>query len=159
MKSDHELATFGMGCFWCGQASFSRMKGVVSTRVGYMGGAKEDPTYEEVCNGQTGHIEVVEVQFEVDWLSFQELLETFWGSHNPTGTIGGNGDSGDQYRSSIFYHSDSQKAQAEESKRRIQASGRFRGRVSTTILPASRFWVAEDHHQCYLSKLENGGRL
>jgi peptide-methionine (S)-S-oxide reductase len=148
------LATFGMGCFWCGQRSLSHVDGVRSTRVGYMGGTTDGPTYEAVCAGETGHFEVVEVRYDAEKLSFRELLEAFWASHNPAAVREGNGDSGSQYGSVIFFHTEEQRVQAEESKRRLQASGRFRGRITTHILPASRFWVAEDQHQCYIDKLD-----
>jgi peptide-methionine (S)-S-oxide reductase len=143
-------ATFGMGCFWCSEASFSEVEGMVSHRVGYMGGTKERPTYEDVCTGETGHTEVVELLFD-ERTSYGELLDIFWASHNPTHQE--EGDLGDQYRSAIFYHGPEQKAQAEGSMRRVLASGRFRGRMRTAIIPASTFWVAEEHHQCYLTKM------
>jgi peptide-methionine (S)-S-oxide reductase len=150
------LATFGAGCFWCSEMSFTGASGILATRVGYMGGSKEAPTYEEVCGGGTGHIEVVQVTFDPSVTSFQALLDIFWSSHNPVQVKEGCGDSGDQYRSSIFYHTEEQKSLALASKRRAQASGRFRGAVSTLILPASRFWEAEPHHQKYMAR--PGGR-
>jgi peptide-methionine (S)-S-oxide reductase len=142
-----------MGCFWCGQKSLSSVDGILSTRVGFMGGTTGEPTYDTVCSGETGHVEVVEVQYDPGKLSYQVLLEAFWVSHNPAAVKDGNGDSGSQYRSVIFFRSEEQRAQAEESKRRLQASGRVRGRITTLVLPASRFWVAEDRHQCYIDKL------
>jgi peptide-methionine (S)-S-oxide reductase len=154
MEEDMQLATLAVGCFWCGEASFSGVPGVDSTRVGFMGGTKNEPTYSEVCSGETGHVEVVEIRFDPERITFREVLEIFWNSHNPVVINEGNGDSGTQYGSAVFYHSDEQKAVAEDSRIRVQASGRFRGRISTCILPASRFWVAEEHHQCYIRKLE-----
>lgn len=147
-----ELATFGAGCFWCSEMSFTGVSGVLATRVGYMGGSKEDPTYEEVCGGGTGHVEVVEIAFDPAVTSFQKLLDIFWGSHNPVPAKEGCGDSGDQYLSAIFFHNEEQKSLALASKRRVQASGRFRGVIATLILPASRFWEADQHHQKYLTR-------
>lgn len=155
MEVENVRATFGLGCFWCGEASFSCLKGVVSTHVGYMGGATEDPTYESVCMGENGYIEVVEVEYDPSLVSFQNLLEIFWSSHSPVNVKNGNGDSGAQYRSAIFFHNEEQRVIAECSKRRIQASGRFRGAISTIVVPASKFWLADDHHQCYISKLKS----
>jgi methionine-S-sulfoxide reductase len=155
MMEDTGLATFGMGCFWCGQKSLSTVDGVRSTRVGFMGGTTDEPTYDTVCAGDTGHFEVVEVLYDAGRLSFRNLLEAFWTSHNPAAAGDGNGDSGSQYGSVIFFHSEEQRVQAEESKRRLQASGRVRGRIATLILPASRFWVAEERHQCYIDKLNH----
>jgi methionine-S-sulfoxide reductase len=154
MNEEYDKATFGLGCFWCGEASFSGLKGVVSTHVGYMGGAAENPTYESVCMKENGFIEVVEVEYEPSLVSYQQLLEIFWSSHNPVMVKDGNGDSGAQYRSAIFFHNEEQRVIAAGSKRRIQASGRFRGPISTMIIPASKFWLAEDHHQCYIAKLK-----
>jgi peptide-methionine (S)-S-oxide reductase len=152
MKKMVELATFGAGCFWCSEMSFTGVSGVLATRVGYMGGSKEDPTYEEVCGGETGHIEVVEITFDPAVTSFQRLLDIFWNSHNPVPTKDGNGDSGNQYLSAIFFQTEEQKSLAFASKRRAQASGRFRGAISTLILPASRFWEADQYHQKYLAR-------
>jgi peptide-methionine (S)-S-oxide reductase len=154
MDDGEGLATFGVGCFWCAEVSFDGIDGIDSIRVGFMGGTKEYPTYEEVCSGDTNHIEVVQIRFDRNKVTFKELMEVFWNSHNPVVGPEGNGDSGIQYRSAVFFHSDEQRAIAEDSKRRVQGSGRFRGRISTLILPASRFWLAEEHHQCYIRKLQ-----
>jgi peptide-methionine (S)-S-oxide reductase len=149
-----QAATFGLGCFWCAEAAFSGVKGIIGTRVGYMGGTLESPTYEQVCSGGTGHIEVVEVRYSPEEMTFQGLLEIFWSAHNPVVSGHCEGDQGEQYWSVIFYHGEEQKALAEESKRRAQASGKFRGRISTAIRPASVFWPAEEHHQCYIRRIE-----
>ncbi|MGD0819030.1 MAG: peptide-methionine (S)-S-oxide reductase MsrA [Methanomassiliicoccales archaeon] len=149
-----EVATFGLGCFWCGEAAFSDAEGVLSTRVGYMGGTTENPTYELVCSGRTGHIEVAEIRFDIRRTTYQQLLDIFWNSHNPVLNMEGSGESGGQYGSVIFYHSEEQKMLAEASKRRIQASGRFRGMISTVVRPASMFWEAEEYHQCYIQKTQ-----
>jgi peptide-methionine (S)-S-oxide reductase len=151
------IATFGLGCFWCGEASFSGIDGVISTCVGYMGGDREQPTYELVRSGETDHLEVVQVEYDPAQVTYQQLLEHFWRSHNPAPAKEGDGDSGGQYQSAIFFHTEEQKVLAEVSKRRIQASGKFRGRITTKVVPASRFWVAEDHHQCYIAKMQKKG--
>jgi peptide-methionine (S)-S-oxide reductase len=152
MNKTAELATFGAGCFWCSEMSFTGVNGVLSTRVGFMGGSKEDPTYDEVCGGGTGHIEVVQMTYDPSIISYQALVDVFWNSHNPVLVKEGCGESGEQYRSAIFFHSEEQKSVALASKRRVQASGRFRGAISTLILPACRFWEADQHHQKYLAR-------
>ena len=147
-----EKATFGAGCFWGVEETFRNLKGVVSTAVGYAGGSKENPTYEDVCTDRTGHAEVVEVEYHPDEISYEQLLEVFWSNHNPT-TLNRQGpDVGAQYRSAIFYHSPEQKTAAEASKDRLQSSGRFTRPVVTVIEPASKFWRAEEYHQQYLKK-------
>jgi peptide-methionine (S)-S-oxide reductase len=152
MSARTERATFGAGCFWCVQLSFDQVKGVKATEVGYMGGRTESPTYRDVCSHKTGHAEVVDVTFDPEVLTYEQLLDVFWGIHDPT-TLNRQGpDVGDQYRSSIFYYSPEQKALAELSKKRAQASGRFRGPIVTEIVPAKPFWKAEEYHQKYLEK-------
>jgi len=145
-----EKATFGAGCFWGAEESFRKLKGVTSTTVGYAGGTKQNPTYEEVCSDETGHAEVVEVEFDPSQISYDELLGVFWSNHNPT-TLNRQGpDVGAQYRSVIFYHSPEQKTAAEKSK--IAKSARFNRPIVTQIAPAPRFWRAEEYHQRYLEK-------
>ena len=147
-----EKATFGAGCFWGVEETFRKLKGVVSTAVGYAGGAKENPTYEDVCTDETGHAEVVEIEFDPLQLKYEELLDVFWSNHNPT-TLNRQGpDVGTQYRSVIFYHSPEQKMAADASREKIDKSGRFRLPVVTQVEPAPRFWRAEDYHQRYLEK-------
>ena len=147
-----EKATFGAGCFWGVEETFRTLKGVLSTAVGYAGGTKENPTYEEVCTARTGHAEVVEVEFDPAQISYQQLLDVFFSNHNPT-TLNRQGpDVGAQYRSAIFYHSPEQKAAAEEAKDRLQKSRKFPRPIVTTIEPASTFWRAEEYHQQYLKK-------
>jgi peptide-methionine (S)-S-oxide reductase len=147
-----EKATFGAGCFWGVEEIFRNLKGVLSTAVGYAGGAKENPTYEDVCTDKTGHAEVVEVEFDPSQITYHELLDVFWSNHNPT-TLNRQGpDVGTQYRSAIFYHSPDQKSVAEASRKKIDMSGRFRGPVVTQIEPAPMFWRAEEYHQRYLQK-------
>ena len=148
-----EKAMFGAGCFWGVEETFRRLKGVTETAVGYAGGKKENPTYEDVCSDETGHAEVVEVQFDPAQISYDELLNVFWSNHNPT-TLNRQGpDVGTQYRSVVFYHSPAQKAAAEAAKEKIEKSGRFGGRpIVTRIEPAPNFWRAEEYHQRYLEK-------
>jgi peptide-methionine (S)-S-oxide reductase len=145
-----EKATFGAGCFWGVEEIFRKLKGVTSTAVGYAGGTKENPTYEDVCSDETGHAEVVQVEFDPSQVSYDDLLDIFWLNHNPT-TLNRQGpDIGTQYRSAIFYHSPEQKAAAEKSK--IDMSGRLNRPVVTQIEPAGKFWRAEEYHQRYLEK-------
>ena len=145
-----EKATFGAGCFWGVEAEFRRLAGVESTRVGYLGGKLDHPTYEDVCTDRTGHAEVVEVTFNPEVISFHDLLEVFWNNHNPT-TLNRQGpDVGSQYRSAIFFHSPEQEAEAKRSRDAAQA--RFPRPIVTEITPATTFWPAEDYHQQYLEK-------
>lgn len=147
-----ELATFAAGCFWGVEAAFRKMPGVKETAVGYMGGHTEEPTYEDVCTGNTNHAEVVQVTFDPDQVSYRQLLELFWNKHNPT-TLNRQGpDVGTQYRSAIFYHSPEQQQAAEESKSELDASGKFRSPIVTLIEPAATFNRAEEYHQQYLEK-------
>ncbi|MEP6686118.1 MAG: peptide-methionine (S)-S-oxide reductase MsrA [Verrucomicrobiota bacterium] len=147
-----EKATFGAGCFWGVEETFRKIDGVTSAAVGYAGGRTEDPTYEDVCSHETGHAEVVELEFDPTRVSYQQLLEVFWSNHNPT-TLNRQGpDVGDQYRSVIFYHSAEQRAAAEESKAELGKSGRFPRPIVTQIEPAQKFYRAEEYHQRYLEK-------
>jgi peptide-methionine (S)-S-oxide reductase len=151
-KGRSELATFGAGCFWGVEETFRQIPGVISTAVGYSGGSKENPTYEDVCTDRTGHAEVVQVEFDPARVSYEQLLEVFWKSHNPT-TLNRQGpDVGTQYRSLIFYHSPQQEAAARASKERLQASGQYKKPVVTQIEPARTFWRAAEYHQQYLAK-------
>lgn len=145
-------ATFGAGCFWGVEATFRRLKGVVSTAVGYAGGTLENPTYEDVCTDTTGHAEVVEVDYDPDKVSYEELLDVFWKSHNPT-TLNRQGpDIGTQYRSVIFCHTPEQLAAAEASREKLERSGRYKDRIVTEIGMAPQFYRAEEYHQRYLEK-------
>lgn len=147
-----KIATFGAGCFWGVEAAYRQIPGVLSTRVGYLGGTLENPTYHDVCSGRTGHAEVVEVTYDPARLTYADLLTVFWENHNPT-TLNRQGpDVGEQYRSAIFYHDNEQKAAAEASKTERDRSGRYRGPIVTEITPASTFYQAEDYHQQYLEK-------
>jgi peptide-methionine (S)-S-oxide reductase len=143
-------ATFGAGCFWGVEAAFRQIGGVTSTRVGYAGGALEDPTYEEVCSHTTGHAEVVEVTYDDEVVSYDELLDVFWRKHDPTQLNRQGWDIGDQYRSAIFFHDEEQRAAAERSKQNEQPA--YRKPIVTQIEPAPTFYEAEDYHQQYLEK-------
>lgn len=147
-----DKATFGAGCFWGVEVAFRNVPGVVDASVGYLGGSLANPTYEEVCTGQTGHAEVVQVEFDPSRVSYDQLLDVFWSSHNPTTRNRQGPDWGTQYRSAIFYHSDEQRVTAEKSRERWNASGKFGRPIVTEITEASTFYPAEDYHQRYLEK-------
>lgn len=145
-------ATFGAGCFWGTEAAFRQIPGVTATASGYEGGSKPKPTYEQVCSNETGHAEVVEVDFDPKVVGYNTLLDVFWNNHDPT-TLNRQGpDVGTQYRSVIFYHDEEQKELAELSRQLMGQSGRFKRQIVTQIVPASTFYVAEDYHQQYLEK-------
>lgn len=149
---EKEVATFAAGCFWGVEETFRRTPGVLNTAVGYSGGSTPDPDYRAVCNGDTGHAEAVEVEFDPAQVSFAQLLDIFWENHDPT-TLNRQGpDLGTQYRSAVYYHNDAQKAEAMASKERRQASGKHRKPIVTEITPASAFFRAEEYHQRYLAK-------
>jgi len=145
-------ATFGAGCFWHVEDLLNKTKGVKSTAVGYIGGQLPNPTYEEVCTDKTGHAEAVEVEYDPNEISFEELLDVFWSNHNPT-TLNRQGpDVGIQYRSSIFYHDEKQKEIAESSKESQEKSGKYDDPIVTEIVPAPTFYKAEEYHQKYFKK-------
>jgi peptide-methionine (S)-S-oxide reductase len=144
-----ELATFGAGCFWCVEAVFQEIKGVSSVVSGYAGGHVENPTYEQVVTGTTGHAEVTQIQFDPEQLSFEELLEVFFGTHDPTTLNRQGNDVGTQYRSVIFYHNEEQKETAEKVKARIDSSNTWNDPIVTEIVPFTKFFKAEDYHQNY----------
>jgi peptide-methionine (S)-S-oxide reductase len=143
-------ATFGAGCFWGVEAAFRQLDGVTKTRVGYAGGELDNPTYEDVCSHKTGHAEVVEVSYDPDQMSYDDLLDVFWGKHDPTQLNRQGWDIGDQYRSVIFVHDEEQRTAAERSKDNEQAP--HRKPIVTQIEPAPEFYEAEDYHQQYLEK-------
>jgi peptide-methionine (S)-S-oxide reductase len=145
-------ATFAAGCFWGVEATFRRLPGVISTRVGYTGGHTVDPTYKEVCADGTGHAEAVEVEYDPAKISYAKLLDVFWENHDPTQLNRQGPDWGTQYRSVIFFHSPEQEAEAKASKQTLENSGRFRKPIVTQIVPAPTFYQAEDYHQQYLEK-------
>ncbi len=144
-------ATFAGGCFWCMEHAFDGLKGVVSTTVGYTGGHKEEPTYEEVCAGGTGHAEAIEILYDPKQVEYTELLEVFWRNIDPTARDRQFCDYGSQYRTAIFYHDEGQRMLAERSRKGLIDSGRFT-HVFTEIVPASRFYPAEEYHQGYHKK-------
>jgi len=145
-------ATFGAGCFWHVEDLLSKTKGVTSTAVGYIGGQLPNPTYEEVCTDKTGHAEAVQVEFNPDEISYEALLDVFWRNHNPT-TLNRQGpDVGNQYRSAIFYHDETQKEIAKKSKQSLDDSKSFTDPVVTQIVPAPVFYKAEEYHQKYFKK-------
>lgn len=147
-----ETAIFAAGCFWGVEAAFRELEGVVSTRVGYSGGWFDNPTYRDVCSGRTGHAESVEVTFDPAKISFDKLLDVFWGIHNPT-TLNRQGpDVGSQYRSVIFFRDAEQEAAARASKERLARSGKYSREIVTEIVPATTFWQAEEYHQQYFEK-------
>ncbi|MFA5930830.1 MAG: peptide-methionine (S)-S-oxide reductase MsrA [archaeon] len=145
-------ATFGAGCFWGVEEKFRVAKKVSQTKVGYMGGKTKYPTYEEVCTGTTGHIEVVEVSFDTTRVRYEELLELFWKIHNPTQLDRQGNDVGEQYKSIIFYHSEEQKKKAFLSKERLERSKKYNAPIVTEIRKATEFFEAEEYHQKYLLK-------
>ena len=145
-------ATFAAGCFWGVEATFRQLPGVISTRVGYIGGQTADPTYEDVCTDRTGHAEAVEVEYDPARISYDQLLNVFWENHDPT-TLNRQGpDWGTQYRSAIFFHTPEQEKLAQASKAVWDRSGKFRNKIVTQIVPAPAFYPAEDYHQQYLEK-------
>jgi peptide-methionine (S)-S-oxide reductase len=147
-----EKATFGAGCFWGVEAAFRQIDGVISTAVGYCGGHTPNPTYRDVCSDETGHAEVVKIEFDPTKVSYEKLLDVFWENHDPT-TLNRQGpDVGSQYRSAIFFHSPVQEEAARRSKVRLEASKRFRRPIVTEIEPAADFHRAEDYHQQYIEK-------
>ena len=145
-----EVATLAGGCFWCTEAVFAKLKGVISVMPGYSGGDKENPTYEEVCSGETGHAEVVQIKFDPDKISYKDLLYVFWKTHDATQLNGQGNDIGTQYRSVIFYHDEKQKKEAEESKK--EAQGSYKDQVVTEISTFKNFFPAEDYHREYYLK-------
>ncbi|MEX2246656.1 MAG: peptide-methionine (S)-S-oxide reductase MsrA [Dehalococcoidia bacterium] len=147
-----EKATFGAGCFWGVEAAFRQVPGVKATAVGFLGGRLDRPTYEDVCYRDTGHAEVVEVEFDPARVTYDDLLTAFWENHDPTQLNRQGPDIGDQYRSAIFFHSPEQEAAAIASKDARDKSGLHRRPIVTEITPATTFWRAEDYHQQYLEK-------
>jgi len=147
-----EKATFGMGCFWCTEAIFQRLKGVTAVKSGYEGGQLANPTYEEVCTGNTGHAEVLQITYNPMEISYDELLEVFWKSHDPTTLNRQGADTGTQYRSVIFYHTAEQKALADKYKAELNKTNAYGKKVVTAIEAAKPFYVAESYHQNYFNK-------
>jgi len=151
------LATFGAGCFWGVEELFRQAKGVKSTQVGYTGGSYQNPTYQDVCSGKTGHAEAIQIEFDPSVVSYKDLLMLFWSNHNPT-TINQQGpDIGEQYRSAVFFHSEEQEKEAKTLKEKLQdaAIKQFGKQIVTEIVPATKFFKAEEYHQRYLEKNES----
>ncbi len=151
-----EKATFAAGCFWGVEDAFRRVPGVTATTVGYTGGTRASPSYEDVCTGTTGHAEAVLVEYDPARVSYEDLLDVFWGAHDPTQVDRQGPDVGTQYRSAIFYHSPAQEAAARASKREVERSGRHRRPIVTEIVAAGPFWPAEAYHQQYFEKRRGG---
>jgi peptide-methionine (S)-S-oxide reductase len=147
-----EIATFGAGCFWGIEAAFRRVPGVLDAAAGYSGGNTQNPSYQEVCTDSTGHAEVVQVTFDPEKISYDQLLGVFWTIHDPTQVNRQGPDYGKQYRTAIFFHSPEQEATAKKSKQALEASGKLRRPIATEITPAGPFWRAEEYHQRYLEK-------
>ncbi|SFH16049.1 peptide-methionine (S)-S-oxide reductase MsrA [Pontibacter chinhatensis] len=144
-----ELATFGNGCFWCTEAVFQELEGVETVMPGYTGGQVENPTYKQVCSGTTGHAEVLQVSYNPDKISYEELLEVFWATHDPTTLNRQGNDVGTQYRSAVFYHNQEQKQLAEKYKQELEASGAYDDPIVTEIVPLEKFYPAENYHVNY----------
>lgn len=151
-----ELATFGAGCFWCVEAIFQRIEGVEKVVSGYSGGHVKNPSYKEVCQGTTGHAEVCQLSFDPDVVSYEELLEVFWQTHDPTTLNRQGNDVGTQYRSAVFYHNDRQKELAKKYKTELDNADIFEDKIVTEIVPYTEMFVAEDYHQNYFN--QNGSQ-
>ncbi|HVP95488.1 MAG TPA: peptide-methionine (S)-S-oxide reductase MsrA [Methanoregulaceae archaeon] len=156
-ENNLEVATFAAGCFWGVEAAFSAVKGVVSTMVGYTGGTFENPTYEDVCTGRTGHAEAVRVTFDPSVVRYEDLLIEFFRIHDPTTPDRQGPDRGSQYRSAIFYHTEAQKRAARSYVEQLTKSGSYRRPIVTQIVPAKEFYEAEEYHQRYFEKNKGAG--
>jgi len=150
-KGKLEVATFGAGCFWCTEAVFQRLEGVDRVESGYTGGTVKNPTYKEICSGLTGHAEVVNITFHPDIITYEELLDVFWNTHDPTTLNRQGNDVGTQYRSAIFYHDDAQRQTANASLHALMKSKAYEKPIVTEIIPYSAFYKAEDYHQDYFN--------
>ncbi|MBI4469680.1 MAG: peptide-methionine (S)-S-oxide reductase MsrA [Acidobacteria bacterium] len=150
VTSEARLATFGGGCFWCTEAVFERLEGVESVTSGYAGGESTNPTYKQVCSGETGHAEVIQIMFDPSRISYGELLDVFWQAHDPTTPNRQGADEGSQYRSIILYHDEDQRRVAEKSKQ--EAARAFQASIVTEIVPLKKFYPAEAYHQDYFRK-------
>ncbi|MBS3820787.1 MAG: peptide-methionine (S)-S-oxide reductase MsrA [Planctomycetes bacterium] len=155
-SGQNEIAIFAAGCFWGVEQTFRQAEGVLETSVGYTGGYTENPTYKQVCSGRTGHAEAVRIVYDPQQVSYEELLEVFWTSHDPTTPNRQGPDVGEQYRSAVFTTTDTQADKARESKQALDASGRLRRPVVTQIVPAQEFYQAEEYHQQYYEKTGGG---
>lgn len=147
-----ELATFGNGCFWCTEAIFQNLEGVEKVVSGYAGGHVQNPTYEQVCSGRTGHAEVIQITYDPAKISYEELLEVFWATHDPTTLNRQGNDVGTQYRSVVFYHNDAQQELAKKYKEQLDAAGTFGDPIVTLVDPMPEFFPAENYHQDYFNR-------
>lgn len=145
-------AVFAAGCFWGVEAAFRRVKGILNTQAGYAGGSVENPTYADVCSGKTGHAESVLLEYDPEVITYEELLDVFWEIHDPTSVNCQGPDIGSQYRSVIFYYDDYQRNAANKAKAKLQSSGKYKRDIATEIVPADKFYRAEDYHQRYYEK-------
>lgn len=150
-EKEMDIATFGNGCFWCTEAVFQQLKGVSKVESGYSGGQVDNPSYKAVCSGTTGHAEVLQITFDPSVISFKDLLEVFWQTHDPTTLNRQGNDVGTQYRSVVFYHNDEQRKLAEDYKKRLDESGAFDDPIVTEISKFDKFYIAEDYHQNYFN--------
>lgn len=151
-NSNYQTATFAGGCFWCTEAIFKRLKGVISVTSGYTGGNLENPTYDQVCSGKTGHAEAIQIVFDPKIITFNTLLEVFWHTHNPTTLNQQGADVGTQYRSVIFYHNENQKLAAKKSEQNLEKSGYYKDPIVTKIEPFTKFYPAESYHKDYYTQ-------
>jgi len=147
-----EKATFGAGCFWGVESEFQKLRDITKTTVGYMGGNFENPTYEDVCTDKTGHVEVVQIEYDPLKINYEKLLDVFWNVHDPTQKNRQGPDVGTQYKSVIFYHNEKQKKLAEESKKKLEKSKKYNKPIATEIIQAKTFYPAEEYHQSYFKK-------
>lgn len=150
-----EIATLAGGCFWCTEAIFKRLKGIILVSPGYAGGTVANPTYDEICTGKTGHAEAIQIEFDPSQISFSKILDIFWHTHNPTTMNRQGGDVGPQYRSVIFYHDETQRSVAEKSKADLEKEGLYDDPIVTEIVPFTNFYVAENYHQNYYERNKN----
>jgi peptide-methionine (S)-S-oxide reductase len=150
-KGGLDTATLGAGCFWCVEAVFQELEGVISVKSGYMGGFVKNPSYKEVCTGRTGHAEVAQIVFDPSIVSFEDILQVFWKTHDPTTLNRQGNDIGTQYRSAIFYHNEEQRQLAAFYKEKLDKSGAYPNPIVTTLEPLAEFYVAEDYHQNYFN--------
>ena len=148
-SQNDRLATFGGGCFWCAEALFERLEGVHSVESGYAGGHVKNPTYKQVCNGETGHAEVVQIRYDATKVTYEQLLEVFFKTHDPTTVDQQGNDFGEQYRSIVLYHDAEQRRTAEDVVKALEAAKAFRSPIVTQVVPYTIFWKAEEHHQGY----------
>ena len=155
--STKKTATFGAGCFWCVEAVFERLEGVGEVISGYTGGKTENPTYEEICTGTTGHAEVCQIQYDPEIISFESLLSVFWQTHDPTTLNRQGNDVGTQYRSAVFFHDEEQEKLAKEFKNKLDKSGAWKNPIVTEIVPLGKFYTAENYHQDYYDRNPNQG--